>query len=197
MVVWPWARKCLPAFLVLASATGIAIAHELRGRFGFALLITCGAGMLVGAATLDRGVSSRGVWLIGASLALIGLSGQPLFEDDFYRYLWDGYRTATAGTPYGAAPEAYFADVDVPEKFRSVLDRINNPEVPTIYGPMLQGLFYLGYLVDPANERILRIFWCVANLTLVGMLLHRYPAHRVALYAWNPLVFKEVCLSGH
>lgn len=29
------------------------------------------------------------------------------------------------------------------------------------------------------------------------MLLREAPAHRVALYTWNPLVLKEVYLSGH
>ncbi len=34
---------------------------------------------------------------------LCGLYGGPLLEDDFWRYLWDGFRFAAAGTPYGAA----------------------------------------------------------------------------------------------
>ena len=53
---------------------------------------------------------------------LCGLAGGPFFEDDFYRYLWDGYRFATTGTPYGAAPEAFFVDPAVPALFQGVLD---------------------------------------------------------------------------
>ena len=41
---------------------------------------------------------------------LCGLAGGPIYEDDFYRYLWDGYRFATTGMPYGVSPEAFFAD---------------------------------------------------------------------------------------
>jgi hypothetical protein len=120
-----------------------------------------------------------------------------LFEDDYYRYLWDGYRTAASGTPYGIAPEHFFFDDSVPPPFRAVLDHINNPEVATIYGPVLEGLFYLGFLIDPGDERLLRLFWTLANLGLVALLLRVAPPRRVALYAWNPLVLKEVYLSGH
>ncbi len=65
---------------------------------------------------------------------ICGLVGGPLFEDDFYRYLWDGYRFATTGTPYAAVPEAFFTDPTVPAAFHTVLDGINHPELPTIYG---------------------------------------------------------------
>ena len=66
---------------------------------------------------------------------LCGFAGGPFFEDDFFRYLWDGYRFATTGTPYGIAPEAFFVDPGVPAALVPVLDRINNPDLPTIYGP--------------------------------------------------------------
>jgi hypothetical protein len=58
-------------------------------------------------------------------------------------------------------------------------------------------MFYLGFLIDPGNEHLLRLFWAIANLAFTGLLLRKVPAHRVALYAWNPLVLKEVYLSGH
>ena len=67
---------------------------------------------------------------------ICGLAGGPFYEDDFYRYLWDGYRFATTGTPYGAAPEAFFVD---PARAgccsRASSTAINYPELPTIYAP--------------------------------------------------------------
>jgi len=79
----------------------------------------------------------------------IGLFGGPFFEDDYFRYLWDGYRFAQDGTPYGLAPEAFFADPAVPALFQGILDRINFPELPPIYGPPTQLAFLPGYRVAP------------------------------------------------
>ncbi len=186
-----------PQLLAVAGALAMLFAGRLHGIAAVALLMTSAAAMIAGAATVNASAGKRQVWLVGAVIAVIGLAGTPLFEDDYYRYLWDGFRTAATGTPYGIAPERFFFDDSVPQPFHAILDRINNPEVATIYGPVLEGLFYLGFLIDPGNERLLRLFWAVANLGLTALLLRKVPAHRVALYAWNPLVLKEVYLSGH
>lgn len=195
IAVTPW--RLAPQSLAIAGAVAMLLASQLNGGATITLLLAAAAAMMAGAASLNTAVSSRQVFLIGAVIAAIGLAGNPLFEDDYYRYLWDGYRTASTGSPYGIAPEHFFFDDSVPQPFRNVLDRINNPEVATIYGPVLEGLFLLGYLIDPANERLLRLFWAIANLGLIALLLRTAPAHRAALYAWNPLVLKEVYLSGH
>lgn len=189
--------RFVPHCLVIAGAIAMLFVARLDGVAAIALLMASAAAMIAGAATLPTDIAKRQILLIGALIAIIGLAGTPLFEDDYYRYLWDGFRTATTGSPYGIAPEHFFFDSSVPQSFRSVLDRINNPEVATIYGPVLEGLFYLGFLIDPGNERLLRLFWAVANLGLIALLLRKVPAQRVALYAWNPLVLKEVYLSGH
>lgn len=183
--------------LAIAGASAMLFVAQLDGFAAIALLMASAAAMIVGAATVRTDISMRQVWLIGVMIAAIGLAGTPLFEDDYFRYLWDGFRTATTGSPYGIAPEHFFFDDSVPQPLRSVLDRINNPEVATIYGPVLEGLFTLGFLIDPGNERLLRLFWAMANLGLTALLLRKMPAHSVALYAWNPLVLKEVYLSGH
>jgi hypothetical protein len=186
-----------PHLLAIAGSIAMLFVARLDGIAAIALLTASAAAMMGGAATVNVAATKRQIWLVGAVIAAIGLAGTPLFEDDYYRYLWDGFRTATTGSPYGIAPEHFFFDDSVPDAFRSVLDRINNPEVATIYGPVLEGLFYLGFVIDPGNERLLRLFWAIANLGLTALLLRKVSAHRVALYAWNPLVLKEVYLSGH
>ena len=142
-------------------------------------------------------LSARAVMLGSALLCLIGLCGRPLFEDDHYRYLWDGYRTVTAGSPFGTAPEVFFGDEKVPLPMQRVLDGVNYPEVATIYGPGFQFVFALSYLIAPGNDIVLRALLALAQLSLVGLLLRHRSAPAVALYAWNPLVFKEIALSGH
>ncbi len=39
---------------------------------------------------------------------ICGLIGGPFFEDDFNRYLWDGYRFATSGTPLAVRGKSTF-----------------------------------------------------------------------------------------
>ena len=128
---------------------------------------------------------------------LCGLAGGPFFEDDFYRYLWDGYRFATTGTPYGAAPEAVFVDPAVPALFQGVLDGINYPELPTIYAPVTQAVFLLAYWLQPASVAALQAILIAIDLAVVALLLRLAPARNVLLYAWCPLVIKEVAFTAH
>ena len=128
---------------------------------------------------------------------LCGLLGGPFFEDDFYRYLWDGYRFATTGTPYGAAPEAFFVDPGVPAAFQSVLDGINYPELPTIYAPVTQFIFLIGYWLQPGSVTVLQAILIAVDLVAVGLLLRLAPARNVLLYAWCPLVVKEIAFTAH
>ncbi len=87
----------LPAFGGLVVWSGLPV-------FGLFLYFrSCGASFPVGRLLL---------WAV--AFRVCGLIGGPFFEDDFYRYLWDGYRFATAGTPYGSPPEAFFVDQAFP-----------------------------------------------------------------------------------
>lgn len=127
----------------------------------------------------------------------IGFMGLPLFEDDHFRYLWDGYRSIESGSPYGIAPEAFFNDKKIPNPLQHVLSGVNNPEVPTIYGPVLQAVFSAGYIISPGNLWSIKLILILANLGLIFLLLKNASAEKVMLYAWNPLVFKEIALTAH
>lgn len=184
---------------ILACALGISAA-SWQPQHALGPFLVLSTAMLAGSAIPAwRGWALSPRLVFGSALALhaIALCGIPLFEDDFYRYLWDGYRTATSGTPYGPPPEAFFTNPRVPIFMRRVLDGINYPETPTIYGPVLQMLFWLSHGLGPGQERVLRALLCLGNLGLILLLLRRLPADRVALYAWSPLAFKEIALSGH
>lgn len=144
-----------------------------------------------------RTISARLVFAIAAAAQALTLVGQPLFEDDYWRFLWDGYRTAVDGTPYGVAPEQFFGDPSVDPRQQRVLDGVNHPEAPTIYGPVLQGLFLVLYHLAPAEPWALRVAFGLGNLALIAILLQVAPARRVALYAWSPLALTETSLNAH
>ena len=170
----------LAAFIAIAGG-GAAITFGLYGW-----LRRAGATLTVGRLIF---------WAL--AFRLCGLIGGPFYEDDFHRFLWDGYRFATAGTPYGTPPEAHFTDPAVPAIWQRLLDRINNPDLTTIYGPVTQSAFLLAYAVRPGSVAALQGVFIVADLLLIALLLRLAPARAVLLYAWCPLVVKEVAFTAH
>ena len=134
-------------------------------------------------------------WAI--AFRICGLFSFPLFEDDYFRYLWDGYRFAEVGTPYGWAPAASFADTEVPQVFQRILDQVNYPDIPTIYGPVAEFSFLLAYLVAPGSLVPLQLILIGVDILLIRLLLTAAPPRFVLLYAWCPLVIKEIAFTAH
>ncbi|MEO0975519.1 MAG: hypothetical protein AAFX85_20705, partial [Pseudomonadota bacterium] len=130
-------------------------------------------------------------------LRVIAVSGDPLYEDDYFRYLWDGRQTVEHGTPYASAPaDAFDSEDDL--LWSSVLDQINNPALPTIYGPVNQYAFALAYWIRPGDVTVLQAMFAVVDL-LVILLLSRLSARSppLVLYGFSPLVLKEFSLTAH
>ena len=165
--------------------------------------IAAGAALLTFALYAHHGRRAAGALPVGRLLGwavvfrLCGLVGGPIYEDDFYRYLWDGYRFAQTGTPYGVAPEAFFTDPTVPAVFQRILDQVNYPELPTIYGPLTELLFLAAYGLRPGSVAALQALLIVVDLLAIALLLRLAPARAVLLYAWCPLVVKEVAFTAH
>ena len=160
----------------------------------------------------------------GLLFRLLAMLTYPVLEDDFYRYMWDGWVFADTGTPYGIAPSDYFASGALSEVFESILDGINYPDVPTVYGPTLQLLFALGYLIAPGSIWPLQLAAGLADIALMLVLakliddqkhavfareglarnaqlhLHLHLHLQLlcfALYAWSPLAIKEFSTTAH
>ncbi|TNF06084.1 MAG: hypothetical protein EP323_05480 [Gammaproteobacteria bacterium] len=128
---------------------------------------------------------------------LVGCMGVPLLEDDFYRYLWDGYRFFENGSPYGVPPSVFFGDTSIPQTFINILAQVNYPQVPTIYGPTLEYSFLLSHLIAPAEVWPLQWLYSVVDLALIALLLRMAKPRWVLLYAWSPLVIKELAFTAH
>ena len=126
-----------------------------------------------------------------------GLLGGPFYEDDFYRYLWDGYRFWQAGTPYGTAPEGFFLDQSVPVALQETLNQINNPDLATIYGPTAQLVFLLGFLLKAGSVTVLQGLFIIVDLVAIYLLTRLTTVRNTLLYAWCPLVVKEIAFTAH
>lgn len=142
-------------------------------------------------------VNARSVLTVAAIGHAIALFGHTVWEDDFYRFLWDGWRLLESGTPYGIAPDDYWDDPTVPDAMLDVLAWVNYPYLPTIYGPVLQILFALISALFGSDEIGLRLLFAVGSLGLTALLMRRHSPGHAALFAWNPLVVVETTLHLH
>ena len=183
------------AMLVLVSRHDAAI--QLAG-LGMALALGAAASWHILRAAQFATISWSKIFLLAIALRVLALFAVPILEDDYFRYLWDAYRFATTGSPYGAAPAAFFSDASVPLKFQSILNFINYPDVPTIYGPVMQLMFLFGYIWAPGQVAALQIQNVVLDLILIGLLARAGAGRRwLLLYAISPLVLKEAIITAH
>jgi len=128
---------------------------------------------------------------------IIGLFFDPIFEDDFYRYLWDGFQFSENKTPYGIAPSEFFSDDTIPAPMQSILDEINYPDIATIYGPIFQYSFLLSYKILPASVFTLQLLYSLIDIALILVLSRLCKPQALVLYAWCPLVVKEIAFTAH
>jgi hypothetical protein len=179
--------------------------HEATGSMGRQLIAVLAGTSLGGAAVLwvalDQRLARLPVrWVLGLALLLrlIAIQASPLLEDDHFRYLWDGLRTATALDPYRLPPAAFFGAPALPPAWQDVLSGINNPDVPTLYGPVLQWLFAAAHLLMPANVFAIQALLLVVDMAVLALLVHQGVGTRgVLMVAVHPLVLKEAMASAH
>ena len=146
---------------------------------------------------------------IGFIARLLMLWSEPLMEDDYQRYLWDGALSAHGINPYRVAPLAVFEGTngepllnELGKQSGVVLGRVNHPALRTIYPPVTQLAFALAYKIKPFSLTAWRGLAIGFELAALGLLLVLLQALGksplwVALYWWNPLVIKELVNSGH
>ena len=133
-----------------------------------------------------------------------------LYDDDVWRYLWDGHVAAAGRDPYTRSPSEIEEDVEsgaepadlLAEPWPDVLDRVGFPTYRTVYPPGAQLLFLLVHAMAPASVVAWKLLVIAADLgtcALVVRLLRHLgrPPGEAVLYAWNPLAVKEIAGSGH
>lgn len=156
----------------------------------------------------DRSILVLVVVSAGLLARLILFASEPILEDDYQRYLWDGAVTANARNPYAASPQAVIdsgprgALGALAAQSGPVIHRINHKALTTIYPPVAQGAFAAAYLIKPWSLTAWRgvLLACdLATLVLLFALLEaigRSPLW-IAVYWLNPVVLKELFNSAH
>ena len=148
------------------------------------------------------------VVLVGLAMRLMMVPSMPALEDDFYRYLWDGAVTANGANPYAVAPGAALTEA-APPAIRhlagdgaAVLERVNHPQLKTIYPPVAQAAFALSYAIEPWSLRAWRLVCLLGECISLGLILVLLGMTGraklwAALYWLNPLVVKELMNTAH
>ena len=128
---------------------------------------------------------------------VIGITVAPQFEDDYFRYIWDGFVLSGLDNPYQHPPSHYFADENIPAEYQNALNGVNYPDLPTIYAPTLQYSFLIAHWIWPAQVMGLQFVYSVADVLLILLLAQMTDRRGLMLYAWNPLVIKEIAFTAH
>ena len=183
--------------LVWGGGDGASSARQLTATLGGAALGSAALLWLAFDPRLGR-MPVLSILALALLLRVIAAFASPLLEDDHHRYLWDGWRSATALDPYRLPPAAWFGDSSLAQRWQDVLGAINHPDIPTIYGPLLQALFALGYTIAPGELWPLKAVLVVADMALLWLLARQRVAARWLLaYALHPLLLKEAVASAH
>ncbi len=129
---------------------------------------------------------------------LVMLTSSPVFEDDYWRYLWDGHVLSSGVNPYRYAP----ADDALASLREFNWPRVGFPSVPTVYPPVAEACFAVPWLVGHPTLTTLRCLFigCEALVVwgLIVLLRKRgRPPAAVLLYAWHPLAIREVAGNCH
>ena len=151
------------------------------------------------------------VWIVFAGIVMrvVFLGSQPILEDDYNRYLWDGAVTANGLNPYAHSPAAAAEGATgnaqwdrLASQAGEIHERINYAQLRTVYPPVAEAAFALAYWLKPWSLDAWRAILLVGDLAIlgvVGLLLQAIgrPLVWATLYWWNPLVVKELHNSAH
>lgn len=140
------------------------------------------------------------LWIVlfGAAFRIVLLPFNPLFDNDIYRYLWDGHIAANGINPFLYPPAAE----QLASLRTSYYPQIGFPEIRTIYPPFAQFIFLAAaklHLNTPVLFKLILLPFDIGAMVLIASLLKRIgrPSGLLIFYAWSPLILKEFFNSGH
>jgi alpha-1,6-mannosyltransferase len=185
----------LAAFGAMAALRDLA--HHLSAFLVLFAIALLGFLLALRAATA-RPLALRWILLAGLALRAPLLPLEPTLSDDVWRYLHDGRAQRALVNPYRHAPaNAATAAFRGPEH-----DRINHPDLPTIYPPAAQLAFLAAAAPFGASLLAWKLLLLAAEAALIVALAAllralRRPPVLAAVWAWHPLVIVEVAGSAH
>ena len=159
--------------------------------------------------------------IIGIFMRLLFFGSTPIYEDDWYRYLWDGSSVNAGINPYtyspadaslidafGGEPLALSSDPDlrtlqtIGSENPTALERVNYPHVSTIYPPLAQASFAAANKIKAFDLNAWRAILLLTDIAMMFVLLGTITALNrkklwALLYWWNPLAIMTIFNAGH
>jgi alpha-1,6-mannosyltransferase len=154
-------------------------------------------GLLALGPAWESRTATRSVLAWAVAFRLVAATTTPILENDWARHLWDGWRLWTTGNPYDQPPAAFYRDPGVPEALQPVLNELNYADVPTVYGPVLQGWCGLAAGVQAGALWPFKLLLVAADLGVLALIHSLYGRRAAGLYGWCPLVIHEVAANAH
>ena len=161
-------------------------------------------------------ITDSRLWLwvivvVGLISRIILIPSQPVLEDDYYRYLWDGAVTAHGYNPFKYSPAAVMnaGNQNVPEELHKlannsgdVIRHINYPQIRTIYPMLSQFVFAVAYNTSPWAFESWKVYLLVFDIFLLFLLIKilkhlKLPLIFVSIYWLNPIVLHEFFNAAH
>ncbi len=139
------------------------------------------------------------IWtiIVAVLIQVAPFRGMPVWDNDAYRYHWDGLVLAHGINPFKYAP----GDHKIAHLRDEYWEHTDYKEIKTIYPPITQFLLAATYFLDSTPRRVLLLAMGFNLLTLWPLLLllraRGVDEKWLALYAWNPLLANEFAIGGH
>ncbi len=216
---------CVAAVLacVFAWVVGLIQVDRVDPSAGIANLSSLTGYWIIGAAawgvlsviawrlSCDKRRIAASQWAGAAVIVLVALAarivavlaGGPQLSDDLWRYIHDGRQLASGVSPYYQSPQ----ELGAGQGQDPILDRVNHPELVTIYQPTSQYIFAALWRLrpqqlDPLGVNTFRFGFVLIDLMLIVLLIIQLQRDGrsvwwATLYAWHPLAISEVAASGH
>src|SRR5262249_30985051 len=139
---------------------------------------------------------------------------QTLYDDDVWRYLWEGQAWSAGVNPMRTAPEQ-LEEYDLEQRdpwlekrpydhkiWSDIFDNVGYRKVASPYPYLAQAFFRLSNWIAPGSVLGWKVIVLAFDLAAIGLLARLAgpgASGSLALlaYAWNPLVVKEFAGSGH
>ncbi|MBA4251738.1 MAG: hypothetical protein C0425_03705 [Chlorobiaceae bacterium] len=123
----------------------------------------------------------------------------PAGSDDVFRYIWDGKQIAHGINPYQYTP----SDSALVSLHSDLLPKmVNFQNMKTIYPPVSQLMFLLGYLIGGESYigfKIVLFFFEIATLFLLFLILRelKIEIKYILVYALSPLALSQFMIDAH
>ncbi len=124
----------------------------------------------------------------------------PATSPDVYRYVWEGKVVVNGFNPYQQTPN----DPKLSHLKSETWDKVGFKNMPSIYPPLAQAAFVLGYLIsgDASNVWGIKLVYLLCEIfTLIFLLnllhLKKVNPGYIVLYAWMPVPVMEYFINAH